>query len=379
MKFCAKCVMPDTKPGLRFDENGVCDACRFQEVKDKNIDWNARWKQFPEIVKKYKRDKHYDCIIGVSGGKDSTFQTATMLQMGLNPLCVCFEATIPTEIGKKNLANLNKLGVDLLHIKTNPLVHKILIKEGMKKTGDCEWPTHIGILAAVLRVAVKFNIPLIVWGENSAAEYGGGKNGDEEKFTLEINDYITHNVTLKTSINDMLGIDGISEKDLAFYSFPEEDELKKLGITGIFLGQFIKYSLRNVLEESQKHGFSRASERVETTYENFENLDCYSNHVHDYLKYVKFGFGRASDNACQDVRLGLIDRPQAVRLVSKFDGIPPMRAINEFLKYTGFSKEEFDVIVNSFTNENIFQKDEYGRFIKDIDGSLVRKEECLVL
>ncbi|MBR6611181.1 MAG: N-acetyl sugar amidotransferase, partial [Campylobacter sp.] len=126
MKFCTKCVMPETKPNLHFDQDGVCDACRSQENKNVDIDWGSRKAEFLELIKKYKKHPIYDCVIGVSGGKDSTFQVLTMLNLGLNPLCVCFEPTIPTKVGRKNLKNLNNLGVDIIHIKRDPIVYKKL-------------------------------------------------------------------------------------------------------------------------------------------------------------------------------------------------------------------------------------------------------------
>ncbi|MDQ1245477.1 MAG: hypothetical protein QG565_1818, partial [Campylobacterota bacterium] len=183
---------------------------------------------------------------------------------------------------------------------------------------------------------------------------------------------------LGNRISDMIGIDGITQRDLSLYTYPKEENIRKVGVTGLFLGYYFKWDLREVLKVSQAHGFSTTIRPVETTYENFENLDCYSNHVHDYLKYVKYGFGRATDNACLDIRLGYITREEGVRLVNKYDGLPPHLAIDEYLKYTGFSQEEFDTIVDSFTNKKIFKRNADGKFIKDIDGSLVRKEEYIV-
>jgi len=377
MKFCTKCVMPDTKPDLHFDEHGVCDACRSQNTKDFHIDWDEKKKEFLEVVKQHKKHKHYDCVIGVSGGKDSTFQVITILEMGLNPLCVCFEPTIPTEIGRRNLENLNNLGVDLIHIKRNPKIYKSMIKEATARVGDCEWPNHLGIFTTPAHVAVNFNIPLLIWGESSEIEYGGpaaSKNNPylDRKWLEEFGGLLGNRAT------DMIGVDGIKERDLALYLYPEDEDVHHVGITGLFLGYYFKWDLRKIVETAKKYGFSTSDSRVETTYENFENLDCYSNHVHDYLKYVKYGFGRASDNACLDVRLGYITREEAVRLVNKYDGIPPMKAINEFLKYTGFTNEEFDAIVDSFTNKKVFKRNSNGAFLKDIDGSLIRKEEYIV-
>lgn len=144
------------------------------------------------------------------------------------------------------------------------------------------------------------------------------------------------------------------------------------------MGYYFKWDLREVLKKSQEYGFSVADRPVETTYENFENLDCYSNHLHDYLKYVKYGFGRATDNACLDIRLGYINRDEGMRLVRRYDGNLPKLAIKEYLKFTGFSQEEFSKIVDSFTNKKIFLRDNNRQFIRDIDGSLVRKKEYLV-
>jgi len=377
MKICTKCVMPSTKPDLHFDKEGVCDACRSQEAKDKIINWNERKKEFLNLVDKYKKHPDYDCVIGVSGGKDSTFQVITMLELGLNPLCVVFEPTIPTEIGRKNLENLNNLGVDLIHIKRNPIVYKKLAIEAFKRTGDNEWQNHIGIFTTVPRIAVNFGIPLIIWGESPQIEYGGPatsktKNILDRQWLEEFGGLLGNRIT------DMIGIDGLTKRDLSLYFYPSDEGLNRVGATGVFLGYYFKWDVRKVLEKAIQHGFSVQDRPVETTYENFENLDCYSNHVHDYLKYVKYGFGRATDNACLDIRLGYITREEGVRLVNKYDGRYPSLAIKKYLEYTGLTQEEFDKIVDSYTNKKIFKRDKNGKFIRDIDGSLVKKEEYIV-
>ena len=377
MKFCSKCVMPNTKPDLHFDEDGICDACNSQSNKNKDIDWDAREKEFLGIVKKYKTHKDYDCAIGVSGGKDSTFQVLKILELGLNPLCICFEPTIPTKIGKKNLENLNNLGVDLIHIKRNPVVYKKLAREAFKRTGDNEWQNHLGIFTTVPKFAVNFNVPLIIWGESPQIEYGGPASS-KTRNTLDRQWLEEFGGLLGNRISDMVGVDGLTQKDLALYTYSSDEDINRVGVTGLFLGYYFKWDLREVLKKSQAHGFQIADRAIETTYENFENLDCYSNHLHDYLKYVKYGFGRATDNACLDVRLGYIDREEAVRLVNKYDGRLPTKSIKKYLKYTGFTQEEFDKIVDSYTNKRIFERDKEGKFIRDIDGSLVRKEKYIV-
>ena len=377
MKICASCVMPSTKPDLHFDENGVCDACRSQITKDTAIDWKKREQEFIELVKENKTHPDYDCVVGVSGGKDSTYQVIKILELGLNPLCIVFEPTIPTEIGIKNLNNLNSLGVDLIHIKRNPIVYKKLAKEAFVRTGDNEWQNHLGIFTTVPKFAAKFNVPLIVWGESPQIEYGGPaaskkRNHLDRQWLEEFGGLLGNRIT------DMVGVDGLTKRDLSLYTYASDEEINRVGVTGLFLGYYFKWDLREVLKKSKEHGFSVQERPVETTYENFENLDCYSNHLHDYLKYVKYGFGRATDNACLDIRLGYITRAEGVRLVNKYDGIPPKLAINKYLEYTGFTKKNFDKIVDSYTNKRIFQRDESGSFVKDIDSSLVKKEEYIV-
>jgi len=377
MKFCTKCIMPNTKPDLHFDSKGVCDACRSQEDKNSNIDWEAREKDFLSLVEQYKSNSDYDCIIGVSGGKDSTYQVIKVLELGLNPLCICFEPTIPTKIGRKNLENLNNLGVDLIHIKRNPVVYKKLAKEAFLRTGDNEWQNHLGIFTTVPKMAVNFNIPLIIWGESPQLEYGGPATS-KTRNTLDRQWLEEFGGLLGNRISDMIGVDGLTKKDLSLYTYALDEDIHRVGVTGLFLGYYFKWDLREVVTKSKEYGFLAQDRAVETTYENFENLDCYSNHLHDYLKYVKYGFGRATDNACLDIRLGYISRKEGVRLVNKYDGIPPKKAIKKYLEYTGFTEENFSKIVNSYTNKRIFERDENGKFIHDIDGSLVRKEKYIV-
>ncbi|EAI4429058.1 N-acetyl sugar amidotransferase [Campylobacter lari] len=377
MKFCKKCVMPDTKPDLHFDNEGVCDACRSQEAKNQEIDWKKREEEFLNLVKKYKMHPVYDCVIGVSGGKDSTFQVLKCLELGLSPLCVCFEPSIPTKIGKKNLKNLNNLGVDLIHIKRNPLIYKKLSREALVRTGDNEWQNHLGIFTCVPKIAVAFGIPLIIWGESPQIEYGGPASS-KEKNTLGREWLEEFGGLLGNRISDMIGVDGIREKDLYFYTYPSDEELQRVGVTGLFLGYYFKWDYKYNLKISKENGFKTSTKPVETTYENFENLDCYSNHVHDYLKYCKYGFGRATDNACLDIRLGYISREEGVRLVNKYDGKPPKKAIKKYLEFSGFSEKEFEKIVDSYTNKKIFKRDENGKFLRDSDGSLIKKDEFIL-
>ena len=377
MKICTNCVMPNTKPDLHFDDNGVCDACRSQKDKNYSINWQEREQEFLTLVKKYKKHPDYDCVIGVSGGKDSTFQVIKVLELGLKPLCVCFEPTIPTKIGRKNLNNLNNLGVDLIHIKRDPVVYKKLAKEAFIRTGDNEWQNHLGIFTVVPKFAVNFDIPLIIWGESPQIEYGGPASS-KTRNVLDRQWLEEFGGLLGNRISDMIGVEGLTKRDLSLYTYSSDTDVHRVGVTGLFLGYYFKWDLRSVLKKSKEFGFTVADRAVETSYENFENLDCYSNHLHDYLKYVKYGFGRATDNACLDIRLGYISRKQGIRLVNKYDGRYPIKAVQKYLEYTGFTQQEFDKIVNSYTNKRIFERDNQGEFIRDIDHSLVSKQRFII-
>jgi len=382
IKYCSKCLFPETKPDLFFDEDGVCSACIAAEEKNKGIDWLQREKEFYEIINYYKRPKSeigYDCLIPVSGGKDSTYQAYFMKEKcGMNPLCVCFETTAVTELGQKNLDNLSKMGLDVIHFKKNSEVYKKMVVESFKRVGDEMWPNHIGIFTIPVVFAVKFNIPLIIWGENSQQEYGG-PNLDSVKNRILNRKWLEEfGGLLGNRIQDMIGVNGITEKELTPYFYPSDEEIERVGITGIFLGSYFFWDARKQLEIIEKYGFSvKEDGPTEGTYTNYENLDEKLVGLHDYLKYVKYGFGRATDHVCIDIRNGRLTREQGIELVKKYDGKYPNYGVSEFIKYSGLLKREVDFIIDSYTNPLIFKQDEFGNFLKDFEGNLVKNFEVI--
>lgn len=367
--------MPNTKPDLFFNEEGICDACRSAEKKDQVIDWNERKKQFENIIEKYrsKDKKNYDCIVPVSGGKDSHYQTYVVKKIyGLNPLLVCFEQTHITALGRKNLENIRRLGCDLIYFKKNPDVYKKMVIEGFKRVGDNEWPNHVGIFTVPVNVAVKFNVPLIIWGENSQLEYGGPATATENNY-LDRRWLEEFGGLLGNRVEDMVGVDGIRPEDLLPYQYPLDEDLKKVGVTGLFLGYFFKWDARKQLEIVRQHGFNIKDDGpIEGTYTNYENLDESTVGLHDYLKFVKYGFGRATDHACLDIRNGRITREEGLDLVRKYDGKYPHYGIKSFVEYSGLKKQEVDSIIDSFTNKQLFKCDECGSLLRDIAGNLIK-------
>ena len=382
IKYCTKCLFPETKPDLSFNDEGVCSACVAAEDKDKGIDWEERKSEFFKIVERYKLPEGslgWDCLIPVSGGKDSTYQAWFMKEVcGLNPLCVCFETAVVTEVGQKNIDNLSKMGMDVIHFKKNYASYKKMVVEGFKLIGDEMWPNHDGIFTIPVMFAVKFNIPLIIWGENSQQEYGGPNLESAKSPILNRKWLEEFGGLLGYRIQDMVGVDGLTEKELSPYFYPSDKEIEKVGVTGLFLGSYFFWDARKQLEIIKKHGFSvKEDGPVEGTYTNYENTDEKLVGLHDYLKYVKYGFGRATDHAGIDIRNKRISREEGIKLVKEFDGKYPSYAVSEFIKYSGMGKEEIDSIIDSFTNPVLFAQDEKGNFKRDSEGNLVPNFEVI--
>ncbi len=380
IKYCKKCLFPETKPDLHFNEEGICSACTAAEEKYKLINWDEREKQFKEIIQHYKKkpqETGWDCLIPVSGGKDSTYQAYYMkVVCGMNPLCVCFETTAVTEIGQKNLDNISKMGIDVIHFKKNYNVYKSMVVEGFRRVGDEMWPNHIGIFTIPIIFAVKFNIPLVIWGENPQQEYGGPNLESVKSRVLNRRWLEEFGGLLGNRIQDMVGVDGLTEKELTPYFYPSDEEIERVGVTGLFLGSYFFWDAKKQLEIVKGHGFSvKADGPVEGTYTNYENIDEKMHGLHDYLKFVKYGFGRATDHACIDIRNKRMTREEGLAIVKKYDGKYPAYGVNEFIKYSGLGKEEIDSIIDSFTNSILFAQDEQGKFIKDAEGNLKRNFE----
>ena len=302
LRYCVRCVMPHTKPDLRLDDEGVCNACRSFESRVE-VDWDKRREELLEVVGRYrsKDDSTWDCIVPVSGGKDSTYQVVRMLQLGLNPLCVTAITCDLSEIGRKNIENIKKLGVDYVEFSPNPVVRSKLNRIGLAEVGDISWPEHVGIFTIPVRAAVQFRVPLIVWGENSQNEYGGpaaaaGDNVLTRRWLEEFGGL------LGMRVSDLVGTEGIETRHLIPYTYPTDAQLRDVGVTGIFLGHYLPWDGYSNALLSQAYGFTSWPITIEGSIVNYENLDNHQTGIHDYFKFLKFGFGRATDIACLHVR-----------------------------------------------------------------------------
>ena len=368
--------MPDTKPDLHLDEYGICNACRSYENRSA-VNWEDRYRELLRILDKHRSPSagNWDCIVPVSGGKDSTYQVVRMLQLGMNPLCVTSTTCDESTLGRKNIENLKRLGVDHVQISPNPLIRARLNRIGLKQVGDISWPEHVGIFTIPVRAAVQFNVPLIVWGENSQNEYGGpaaaaDNNILNRRWLEEFGGLLGMRVT------DLIGQEGIEAKHIIPYAYPSDEELQRVGVTGLFLGHYIPWDgLANTLI-AHANGFHSYSKVVEGSMVNYENLDNHQTGIHDYFKFLKFGFGRATDLACLHIRRKRITRQDGLDAVKRLDGNFPWeylgKSLQEILQPLELTVDEFISICDRFTNKKIFKRDNDGALVKSASGSLTK-------
>jgi len=354
--WCKSCVLPNTRPNFSFNNAGICNACEF---KKKKIQWKKKYFQFKKIISHAKKKStNYDCIIPVSGGKDSTWQVYKCLTYGLKPLAVTWKPQSRTNVGKLNLANLINLGVDHQDITVNPKVEKKILLETFKRKGSTAISMHLGIFNIPLILAKKFRVPLIIWGENSAAEYGYNEQKDVR---IDLNDKWLKNYGVTNSINyrDLISY-GFKKKDLFFYT-PPKDNYK---VRQIFLGNYIKWDPIKVSNISKKLGFKNIKS-PKTGYYNFADIDDDFISIHHWLKYYKFGFTRLFDNLSIEIRNGRISRSKALKIIKKSSFFPPTKDINKFCKYVNISTKEFFNISEKFRNKDIWKKKNNKWMIQD--------------
>lgn len=376
LKYCKECVMPNTKPDLKFDKNGVCSACLSYKNRSK-IDWAERKKELKSILDKYKSQNksNWDCVIPVSGGKDSTYQVLSILKLGYNPLCVTSTTCDLSDIGRRNIENIKNLGVDLIEVSPNPIVRARLNRICLEEVGDISWPEHIGIFTIPVKIAIKFQVPLIIWGENSQNEYGGPASAAENK-TLDRAWLEEFGGLLGLRVSDLVQFDGIEQHNLISYSYPSDEELLKSKVTGIFLGYYLPWDGFSNLLHAQASGFETFYKNVEGSMVNYENLDNYQTGIHDYFKFLKFGFGRTTDIACLHLRRGRITRGDALEIVKNLDGKFPWyyldKSLEDIIEPLQLSLDKFKKICDEFTNKKIFLKKNDGSLFRDKNYNLIK-------
>jgi len=371
MKYCTKCLYPDTKPDLSFNEEGVCSACTAYEARE-GIDWGKRQKEFQELCEEAKKKKKtYDCIVPVSGGKDSHYQILMALQYGLKPLAVTATTDHVSDLGHRNLDNISQLGVDHIHVTTNGKVRKKISAYTLREIGDISWAEHVTIFSIPFRVAALYDIPLVIYGENPQNEYGG-PNKETQK-GLEINQkWLEEFGGLNgLRVSDIIDQKIATEQEMLWYTYPK---LKKDSTRGIFLGQYFPWDGSTNAEIAAKNGFKVYYGAVEGVGYDYENLDNLQTGIHDRLRYLKFGYGRCTDLVCNHIRRGSITRGEAKEMILYYDNTFPRTylgvPLEDILERIDMKIEEYIKIEKRFINTSLFEISRSGRpkplFLKDL-------------
>ena len=362
MRYCKRCLQPDTRPNIVMDDEQICFACRYEESKQ-TIDWKARENELKQIAEEAKeeakkRGNIYDCVIGVSGGKDSTFQALYARdRLGLNPLLInCMPDEI-TEIGNKNLNNLNNQGFDIVSIRPNPVVAKKLARKSFFERGNIIAASEYCLWASAYIMAVKFDIPLIIQGENAALTLGAAKNQETTGNAFSVTQLDTISQQKVESFIDLS--ENITEKDLFFYKIPDVETMKSKGIRAIFLQYYTKeWSQVTNADFAVARGLTGRTDDLHDLgrYRRYTALDSDLQIPNQMIKYLKFGFGYATDEICYDIREGRFDRESGKWYVNEYDGKCGQKYIDQACRYLSITEEEFWEVVDRYVNRDLFEK-----------------------
>jgi N-acetyl sugar amidotransferase len=352
MKWCQSCVLPDTRPNLYIGSDGVCNACKAHRTKDA-IDWAAREGMFRQVVAHaQKTSLGYDCLVPVSGGKDSTWQIVRCLEFGLTPLAVTWKTPARTVIGQRNLDNLVAIGVDHIDYQINPAVEARFMLSALEHYGSTAIPMHMALFNIPLSLAFRFKIPLVVWGENSAFEYGS-KDESLTGFKLDTAWLMKYGVTHGTEAKDWLD-KGFTRRELSAYFGPNSEELESSTTRAVFLGYYLPWDPETSLQAATAHGFSYDTGGARTGYYDYADIDDDFISIHHWLKWYKFGFTRLFDNLSIEIRNNRMTRIQALEIIRRRGDQTPYADIEKFCAFCKISISKFFGISERFRNPEVW-------------------------
>ena len=360
MKYCKRCVYPFVAVNLDIPEDGICSSCRtfdsYQEITEKQ--WDQRKEKLVRLINEtlVNNNSNYDCIIPVSGGKDSYYQTHVITkELGLKPLLVTYHGNNYLPEGDYNRDRMRKV-FDADHIVWGPS-EEVLIKLnriGFKTMGDMNWQNHCGIMSAPIQVAVNFNIPLIIWGEIFWDISGMFDANDFVEFSARVrHEHALRGYEWQDLIEDP--DDYLTEKDMVWSKYPEDQDILRVGARGLYIGNYFKWDPNQHYKlVKEKYGWKESEKSFDRTYRKFSNLDDrYENGLHDFMKFVKFGYGRCSDHASKDIRTGYMDRNEGIEKVRKYDSVVPSD-LYHWLNYVNMTEEEFWKIADTFRDHRVW-------------------------
>ncbi|NJB67089.1 N-acetyl sugar amidotransferase [Desulfobaculum xiamenense] len=355
MRWCARCVLPDTRPGIVIGDDGVCNACRTHGLRPE-VDWAERARAFGRLCESVRSDgPGYDALIPVSGGKDSHWQVLTCLEHGLKPLCVTWRPPGRTALGQANLDNLVRLGVDHIDFTVNPDVESRFMLAAFRRFGTPGLPMHMAIFGIPLAMALRMSIPLVVWGENSALEYGS-PDGLHMGERLTSGWLARHGVMHGTTAEDWIGSEGLSARDLTPYFGPSPDDLEAKGLRAVFLGWYFPWDPEAVRRVASGSGFSASADGARTGFYDYADVDDEFIAVHHWLKWYKFGFTRTFDNLSLEIRNGRMTRGEALAEIARRGDEMPREDIEAASAFMRISPEEFFRIAERFRNPDVWTR-----------------------
>lgn len=358
MRYCQTCVLPNTRPNLKISEGGTCN-CKLSNESSYSIDWEGRLTQFRNFIKSTRTNSEYDCIVPVSGGKDSTWQTLQCLDLGLRPLCITWKTPGRNSLGEDNLRNLIKLGVDHFDVTVNPNVDRIVVRKSFEENGSPAAPMHRLIRSIPIRMARLFHIPFVLDGENSAFEYGGST--DDFVF------YMTNQWLRKYGVVGEIDLKALESqvgdaRSLDWYQVPDLDSARSQGFYVLFASYFFRWSPEEAYQRAYLAGFKPAPEPIIGNWDFADIDDDFIIPVHHWMKWFKFGFTRRWDNLSIDIRSGKITRSEAIEILRSSPETEPRKAIELFLEYIGMSRSEFDLTCDKFRNPKVWKLNSMGKW-----------------
>ena len=361
---CKRCLYKSNHPlGLTIDEEGICSGCRIHEEKD-TLNWNERWNTLEDIIKPYKTKKNYnyDCIIPVTGAGDSYYVVhLAKNKLGLNPLLVSYNKYFNTPLGIKNLSNLRiKFNCDILIQNVNPHNVKNITRETLRRFGNIYWPCLAGQTVFPVQIAIKYKVPLIIWGSHQGLEQVGMfSHTNEVEMTRRYRK--DHDLMGFEADDLLLNENTLSEQDIWQYRYPSDSEINDIGLRGIYLGNYVRWDPKSQHEEMIKlYGYKSSS--FERTFDCYDYTDCYNYmDLHDLLKFYKHGYSKVTDHACREIRFGRISREKAIMLINYYQ-FKKIKYASLFSEWLGIPNESLFFLINQFRNRYFWNEYEIGRW-----------------
>jgi N-acetyl sugar amidotransferase len=360
MKTCKRCLYPQNHPlHLVFDQQGICSGCRVHEEKD-NLDWQPRAEKLKKILENFRNRSanNYDCIIPVSGARDSYFIVHTIKNVyKMNPLLVTYNKQYNTDLGIRNLANLRaRFDCDIITLTVNPETVKQITRATMRKIGSIYWHCIAGQTVFPVQTAVRFKIPLIVWGAHQGLDQVGMfSHSDEVEMTRKYRK--EHDLMGYEAEGLVDQFDSLTENEMKQFIYPDDKELEKVGVRGIYLNNYLRWdSISQHREMIKLYDYENAPQT--RTFDVFNDVDCFNySDVHDYIKFLKFGYSRVTDHATREIRLGKMTREQGIGLVRKYTAIAP-KNLRLFLDWIGMTENSFHYIIDQHRSKEIWKRNE---------------------